>query len=117
MNAAARALHESNFFHGHLTEIRFSFMQFLQFVLLISVLLSALAIVYSTNQYRLNLSQFEHSKLEESNLQLEWGQLLLEQASISAPSHIQEDAENVLKMKMPEAKNIQIVHLPSTTTA
>jgi cell division protein FtsL len=111
MNAAARALHESNFFHGHLTEMRFSIMQFLQFVLLISVLLSALAIVYSTNQYRLNLSQFEHAKLEESNLQLEWGQLLLEQASISAPSHIQEDAVNVLKMSMPEAKNIQIVHL------
>lgn len=111
MNAAARALHESNFFHGHLTEIRFSFMQFLQFLLLLSVLVSALGIVYSTNQYRINLSQFEHSKLVESQLQLEWGQLLLEQASISAPSHIQEDAERVLKMKMPEAKNIRIVHL------
>lgn len=111
MNAAARALHESNFFHGHWTEIRFSSMQFLQFVLLSMVLLSALAIVYCTNQYRLVLSQYEHAKMQESALELEWGQLLLEQASVSAPSHIQEKAETLLKMQLPLNKDIQIVQI------
>ena len=101
MNAAAKALHESNLFHGHISQIRFSFLQCLQIILLCAVLLSSIVVVYCTNQYRMNLSQLEHAKQEASVLELQWGQLLLEQASIAAPSRVQERAEAVLHMVTP----------------
>jgi cell division protein FtsL len=97
----AKALHESNLFHGHISQIRFSFLQCLQIILLCAVLLSSIVVVYCTNQYRMNLSQLEHAKQEASLLELQWGQLLLEQASIAAPSRVQERAEAVLHMVTP----------------
>jgi cell division protein FtsL len=109
MNAASKALHQSNFFHGHIREMRFSFTQYLQFILFISVLLSAIAVVYCTNQYRMNLSHLEHAKNEASNLELQWGQLLLEEASMNAPSSIEARSMNELKMIMPSAKQTVIV--------
>lgn len=111
MNAAAKALHQSNFFHGHLSEIRFSLMQWLQIVLFLSVLINALVVVYTTNQYRMNLSQLEHANHEANTLQLQWGQLLLEQASMSAPSRVQERAEDALKMVTPNSKQTVVYHL------
>jgi cell division protein FtsL len=111
MNAAAKALHQSSFFHGHLSEIRFSLMQWLQIILFLSVLMNALVVVYTTNQYRMNLSQLEHANYEANTLQLQWGQLLLEQASMSAPSRVQERAEDVLKMVTPNTKQTVVYHL------
>lgn len=111
MNAASKALHQSNLFHGHLTEIRLSFLQILQLILFIAVLLSALAVVYCTNQFRMNLSQLEHAKSEAASLELQWGQLLLEQASLSAPSMIEQKAKESLNMDMPTPKQTVIVHL------
>jgi len=111
MNAAAKVLHESNLFHGHLSQIRVSFTQCLQMILFLSVLLSAIVVVYCTNQYRMNLGQLEHAKQEASSLELQWGQLLLEQASISAPSRVQESAEEVLHMVTPSRQQTVIYHM------
>lgn len=110
MNAASKALHQSNFFHGHIREMRFSFTHYLQFILFMSVLLSAIAVVYCTNQYRMNLSQLEHARSETNNLELQWGQLLLEEASMNAPSTIESRSAKDLKMVMPESKQTIIVH-------
>ena len=104
MNAAAKALHQSNLFHGHLREIRFSFLQGLQILLFIAVFMNAVIVIYCTNQYRESLSQFEHAQQQTNLLQLQWGQLLLEQASVSAPSRIQEKAEDKLHMVSPTQK-------------
>jgi len=111
MNAASKALHESNLFHGHIKEIRLSFSQVFQFILFMAVLISALAVVYCTNQYRMNLSQLEHAKSEAAALELQWGQLLLEQASLSAPSMIERQAQDELNMTMPTSKQTTIVHI------
>jgi cell division protein FtsL len=111
MNAAAKALHQSNLFHGHLSDIRFSFTQWLQFIIFMAVLVSAIVVVYCTNQYRMNLSQLEHAKQEASALELQWGQLLLEQASISAPSRVQESAEAVLHMVTPSRQQTVVYRM------
>lgn len=111
MNAASKVLHQSNFFHGHIKEMKFSFQQYLQILLFLAVLFSSLAVIYCTNQYRMNLSQLEHARMEASNLQLTWGQLLLEQASISAPSTIEQKASEDLQMIMPNNTQTKIVHL------
>jgi cell division protein FtsL len=111
MNAASKALHQSNLFHGHLREMRFSIIQYFQLSLFLAVLISALAVVYCTNQYRMNLSELEHSRSQMSALELQWGQLLLEEASMTAPSTIEQKANERLNMLMPESKQITIVHL------
>jgi cell division protein FtsL len=111
MNAASKALHQSNLFHGHLREMRFSFIQYFQLSLFLTVLISALAVVYCTNQYRMNLSELEHFRTQTSALELQWGQLLLEEASMTAPSTIEQKANERLNMLMPESKQITIIHL------
>jgi len=108
MNAAAKALHQSNLFHGHIREIRFSFFQCLHMILFLTVFINAVVVIYCTNQYRISLSQLEKAQQQTNMLQMEWGQLLLEQASISAPSRVQEQAEDVLNMTTPSAKQTVI---------
>lgn len=111
MNAAAKALHQSNLFHGHFREIRFSFTQYLQMLLFLMVLINAVVDIYCTNQYRMSLSQLEHSIQETNLLELQWGQLLLEQASVSAPSHVQERAETHLQMLAPNKNQIVVLRV------
>lgn len=111
MNAAAKALHQSNLFHGHLREIRFSFTQWLQILIFLMVLVNAVVVIYCTNQYRESLSQFEHAQQETNMLQLQWGQLLLEQASVSAPSRIQENAEDKLHMVSPNQNQTVVIRV------
>jgi cell division protein FtsL len=112
MNAAAKALHQSNLFHGHIREIRFSFIQCLQMILFLTVFVNAVVVIYCTNQYRISLSQLEKEQQQTNILELEWGQLLLEQASISAPSRIQEQAEEVLHMNTPTSKQTVVIRVP-----
>lgn len=109
MNAAAKALHQSNLFHGHFREIRFSLTQYLQMFLFLLVFVNAVVDIYCTNQYRMSLSQFEHELQESNMLELQWGQLLLEQASVSAPSYIQAKAETMLNMSSPVKNQIVVI--------
>lgn len=109
MNAAAREINQSSLFSGHLTEMRFSKPLCQQIILLVLVLASALAVVYVTNQHRLALSQLQIEEQLSNELQLQWGQLLLEQASLATPSRVQQLAEDKLNMALPTAKQTYIL--------
>lgn len=109
MNAAAREINQSNFFTGHLSEMRLSKASFMKIVLLIVVLLSALSIVYVTNLHRLTLSQLQVEEQRTHQLQLQWGQLLLEQASLATPARVQGLATNKLQMTLPTNKQTIIL--------
>lgn len=104
MNAAARSINQSDFFHGQLANIRLSRHLCLQITLLVSVLVSALSVVYTTNVHRLALSQLEQSEQQAHQLKLQWGQLLLEQASLATPSRVQQLATDKLNMVLPVNK-------------
>ncbi len=110
MNAAARDIHQSNLFHGQLAGIRLSFSSALQLGLLLAVLLSALCVVYVTNLHRVTLNQLELSVQNNHQLQLQWGQLLLEQASLATPSRVEHLATDKLNMVLPASKKILILH-------
>lgn len=87
MNAAAKVINqEGTLFHGQLADIHMSKSLYMLIILLISVLISALAVVYSTNSYRVTLNQVEQQEQFTHYLQLQWGQLLLEQASLATPA-------------------------------
>ena len=109
MNAAAREIHQSNFFSGQLTEMRFSRQLCLQLTLLFAVLISAVAVVYTTNLHRLTFSQLQVEEQQGHQLQLQWGQLLLEQASLATPARVELLASEKLHMLLPTNKQTIIL--------
>ncbi len=105
MNAAAKVINQGTLFNGQLADMHMSKSLYWLMMLLVAVLVSALAVVYSTNSYRSTFSQVEQQQQQTHSLQLQWGQLLLEQASLATPARIEEMATEKLKMVLPTAKN------------
>ena len=101
MNAAARQINQNTLFSGQIGGIRLSKQFMMQLVLLFSILLSALAVVYSTNVHRETFTELQQAMRYEQQLQLRWGQLLLEQASLSTPARVQELAAEKFQMVLP----------------
>lgn len=111
MNAAAREINQSNFFSGQLMDMRLSKQLSLQIVLLITVLISALSVVYVTNLHRITFSQLEIAEQESHQLELQWGQLLLEQASLATPARVEKLAAEKLHMVLPTNKQTFILRV------
>ena len=111
MNAAAREISQSNFFSGQLSEMRLSRQVWMQLVLLLSVLVSALAVVYVTNLHRLTLNELQLAEQQSNQLQLQWGQLLLEQASLANPARVEQLATEKLQMMLPTSKQTVILRV------
>lgn len=111
MNAAARQINQSNLFSGHLTDMRLSRSLWQYIILLFAVLSSALAVVYITNLHRLTFSQLQMAEQQSHQLQLQWGQLLLEQASLATPGRVQELAAEKLHMVLPTNKQTIILRV------
>lgn len=110
MNAAAKVINKSNIFNGQLADMHMSKSISLLMVLLFAVLVSAFAVIYSTNSYRSTFSQVEQEEQQSHFLQLQWGQLLLEQSSLATPARVEELAEEQLKMTFPTNKNTYLLH-------
>lgn len=104
MNAAAKVINQHSVFHGHLGKMHVSKYFYLQMTLLFSVLFSALAIVYVTNLTRISCSQLQIMEQEAHQLQLQWGKLLLEQASLTTPDRVADRASDELHMILPANK-------------
>lgn len=111
MNAAAKIIHQSNFFTGQLLDIRLSKPLCLQIFLAVSVLMSALAVVYVTNVHRTTFAQIQKEEEHAYHLQMQWGQLLLEQASLSSPARVQKLAIEQSGMVYPVEKHMINLHL------
>ncbi|MCE0723092.1 MULTISPECIES: cell division protein FtsL [Legionella] len=105
MNAAARVINQGTLFNGQLADMHMSKSLYMLIILLVAVLVSALAVVYSTNSYRVTLNKVEQQEQLTHYLQLQWGQLLLEQASLARPARVEELATEKLQMLLPTSKN------------
>lgn len=105
MNAAAKAISETRLFSGHLLEMRISRSTLMTLLLLISILATALAVVYGINDYRIALSQLEQLKHHKQNLQIQWSRLVLEQASLATPERVGQMATQRLNMHLPVDKH------------
>lgn len=101
MNAAARVINQSSVFHGKLVKMHISKQVFLQTALVILMLVSALAVVYTINLHRMTCSQLQLAEQQAHQLQLQWGQLLLEQASLATPARVEQLATEKLHMVLP----------------
>lgn len=104
MNAAARIINQTTLFNGQLFEMRLNKEIWLILILMILTIASALAVVYTTNEYRNTFNNVEQLNLQTHRLQLQWGQLLLEQASLATPARVESFATSKLQMQLPDDK-------------
>ncbi|MCX7117365.1 MAG: cell division protein FtsL [Legionellales bacterium] len=101
MNAAAKVINQSSLFTGPWTDMRLSKQLCFQIALSLAVLISALAVVYMTNLHRITFNQLQVVQFQGQQLQLQWGQLLLEQASLATPARVEQMAQEQLHMVLP----------------
>lgn len=101
MNAAAKMIHQNSLFLSEGARFYVSKALGLQTMLLFLVLISALSVVYVINMHRVTCSQMQMEDQRAHHLQLQWGQLLLEQASLATPARVESLATNKLHMILP----------------
>ncbi|WP_019531261.1 cell division protein FtsL [Dasania marina] len=78
-------------------------------VLVVLVVSSALAVIYSTYKSRQLFSALQREYRHEIALEEQWGRLLLEQSTWASPVRIEEVAKTTLAMKVPDPSSIRIV--------
>ena len=78
-------------------------------VLLAVLLASALATVASTNHARKLFIELENGQAEQKRIEVEWGQLQLEQSTWAKHALVESLASKQLGMKVPDAARTQFV--------
>lgn len=78
-------------------------------VLLILLLVSAIHLTFIEHKNRYLVDRLNDLKKEANQLEIQYGQLQLEQSTYAAHSLIEEKAEQQLDMTLPEPKQIKTV--------
>lgn len=73
------------------------------------VMASALAVITSAHMTRVQYARLQQLERHKDKLQTEWGQLLLEESTWSAPSRIERLASERLDMHVPELSEIKVI--------
>jgi cell division protein FtsL len=74
--------------------------------LLLMVMGSAFAVVYSKHESRKLFVELQHVRKQIDELNIEWGRLQLEQSAWSAHGRIESIARKRLGMKLPDANEV-----------
>ncbi len=82
-------------------------------VLWVLVVVSALAVVASTQQVRKQTDEIETLRRQASQLQVQWGQFLLERSTWAAYSRVEQVAISELNMKAPVSTEIIMIRRAS----
>lgn len=73
------------------------------------VVVSALAVIASTHQTRQRVDRLETLRREAAELQVVWGQYMLEQSTWAAYGRVEQLARDELNMRLPEDDDIVMV--------
>lgn len=88
----------------------------LQGVLLVAVVTGSLSVVSSQHQARKLFIALQQEKERAHQLEVEWGQLQLEQSTLATPARVERIATQQLQMQLPkEVKFIRIGRPPPQT--
>jgi len=79
-------------------------------VLLALLIASALATVASTHRARKLFTELERSQAEQKRIDIEWGQLQLEQSTWAKHALVESLATKQLGMRVPDAGRIQFLN-------
>ncbi|HEY3858476.1 MAG TPA: cell division protein FtsL [Gammaproteobacteria bacterium] len=74
-----------------------------------AVFLSAIALIDARHQNRVLFEQLEHLHQERDQLNINWGQLLLEQSTWSTHAYIEQSATQKLDMGIPADPQVLVV--------
>jgi cell division protein FtsL len=80
------------------------------FILLALLIASALATVASTHRARKLFTELEQSQAEQKRIDIEWGQLQLEQSTWAKHALVESLATKQLGMRVPDAGRIQFLN-------
>ncbi len=78
-------------------------------LLLLCVLVSGISVIYTTFKNRYLLNELQQLKTQRNELQVQWGQLLIEQSTFSLESRIERKATDELAMEIPDISEIVMV--------
>ncbi|WP_242521685.1 cell division protein FtsL [Motiliproteus sp. SC1-56] len=79
-------------------------------LLAVFVVLSALGVIYSAYLYRQLFNEQQQLFQVRNQLQVEWGQLLLEQSALASHSRIEQVVSEKLDMHVPSPESIVVVN-------
>jgi cell division protein FtsL len=75
----------------------------------LAVLASALGVVYGKHQARSRFNELQRLTRERDELDIEWGQLQLEQSTWATNGRVESVASDELHMVIPQASDLRIV--------
>ncbi len=78
-------------------------------LLLLILLATGVSVVYTTFKNRYLLNELQQLKNQRNELQVQWGQLLIEQSTFSLEARVERKAIDELQMKVPEFAEIVMV--------
>jgi len=78
-------------------------------MLLIALLISSVSIIHQAYEYRQLFNTQQQLVSHWDELQVEWGQLLLEQSALGANSKVEKIAKTKLAMHIPKPENIEMI--------
>lgn len=110
MNTAARLANQSVLSRGWVISVFLKKSQLPLLAMVISVLLSALSVIYITNTTRSLNANIQQTLAERERLHVQWGQLLLEKSTWIMQARIQNLAEGKFGMLIPEGKSVVVVN-------
>ena len=86
-------------------------------LLLVAVVLCALSVVTSQHKARKLLNELQKEKELAQQMEVEWGQLQLEQSTLATPARIEKIAVKQLQMQLPKSGQIRFVHIETKREA
>ena len=86
-------------------------------LLLVAVVLCALSVVTSQHKARKQLNELQKEKEHAQQMEVEWGQLQLEQSTLATPARIEKIATKQLQMQLPKNGQIRFIHIETHSEA
>ena len=86
-------------------------------LLLVAVVLCALSVVTSQHKARKLLNELQKEKEHAQQMEVEWGQLQLEQGTLATSARIEKIAAKQLQMQLPKTGQIRFIHIETNREA
>ena len=78
-------------------------------LLLLIVIICALSVVTSQDKARKLFAELQKEKDRSQQMEVEWGQLQLEQSTWAMPARVEKIAVDKLQMQVPKGRQIQFI--------
>lgn len=86
----------------------------LSFFLVLALVVSAVSLVTSQHRARELYKSLEAAAVQGRALDIEWGQLQLEQGTLSAHARVEGVARNELQMRVPAPVDLRVLEVPAS---